>query len=149
MISLDSNILYYAVDPDAGAKHIFAADLVARLRPGSSFLTQQAIGEFLNVCRRRARLATRDAIEQVEAWATFFEIVPTMPDQLLDAARLAERRKKQFWDMVILTVAADGGAKVLISEDIGDGEVIEGVRILNPFDPANRQALEAILTPSS
>lgn len=85
----------------------------------------------------------------MEAWAIFFDIVPTVPDQLLDAVRLAERRKKQFWDMVIVTVAADSGAEVLISEDIGDGEVIEGVRILNPFDPTNDEALEAILTPSS
>ena len=50
--------------------------------------------------------------------------------------------------MVLVRVAADAGATALFTEDIGGGEVIDGVHIINPFDPANADRIAALLTPS-
>ena len=38
-----------------------------------------------------------------------------------------------FWDSMIIEAAIKGGAAVLISEDLQDGQVISGVTIKNPF----------------
>ena len=148
MLTFDANVLIYASDPSEPMRREIAQRVIGRSTGVATFLTNQSIGEFCNVVRRKKLLSAREAEAQVKAWSIFFNVVPTALSQLLEAAVLAERRRKQFWDMVLLQVAADSGATVLLSEDIGDGEVIEGVRILNPFNPANHEALEAILTPS-
>jgi predicted nucleic acid-binding protein len=149
LLTFDANILVYASDVSDPARRAIAREVIDGGTRVPAFLTNQVVGEFCNAVRRKRGMAAADAIAQVEAWATFFEFAPTSLDQLMRAATLAEQRKKQFWDMVIICVAAEFGATVMFSEDIGDGEAIEGVRILNPFNPANRKALAAILRPSS
>jgi len=149
LLTFDANLLIYASDVSDPSRRAVARQVIEGGAGVAAFLTNQVIGEFCNVVRRKRLMPSGDAIAQIGAWSIFFEFAPTSLDQLLRAARLAEHRKKQFWDMVIICVAADFGATVMLSEDIGDGEVIESVRILNPFDPDNREALEALLTPSS
>jgi len=38
-----------------------------------------------------------------------------------------------FWDSLIVAAAAHGQCQVLVSEDMQDGQVINGVRFENPF----------------
>jgi predicted nucleic acid-binding protein len=38
-----------------------------------------------------------------------------------------------FWDALIVEAALRGGADRLLSEDMQDGRVVEGMRIENPF----------------
>ena len=38
-----------------------------------------------------------------------------------------------FWDSLILCCAKQSGCRILLSEDMQHGQVIEGVRIVNPF----------------
>ena len=149
MLTCDSNVLIYACDLADPRRQPLASNLLARMTAVSCFLTQQAIGEFCNVVYRKRLMTANDIRLQVEDWVQLIAVVPTRPEQLLAAADLAERRQKQFWDMVIVRVAADAGATTLLTEDIGDGETVAGVRIVNPFDPANDTAVAALLTPAS
>lgn len=144
MLTFDSNILIYAIDTLYPGRQTAALDLLAAAGRRSAFITQQAIGEFCKVARGKRMPAYR-LREQVEEWTRLFAIVPTSLDQLLAAAALADLRQKQYWDMVIVRVAADAGATVLFTEDIGDGEVIAGVRIVNPFSDTNSAAVAALL----
>ena len=148
MLTFDANILIYASDLSEPARRAVARRIIDDGTRVAAFLTNQVIGEFCNVVRRKQLMPARDVVAQVEAWSAFFEFAPTALDQLMRAAVLAERRQKQLWDMVIVCVAADFGATVLLSEDIGDGETIDGIRIVNPFNPANRDQLDTLLTPS-
>ncbi len=149
MLTIDSNILVYALDTRDADRCRQARDVILQAAGVTTFLTQQVIGEFCNVALRN-RLLTAAAIgRQIDSWSNTFPIVPTAPAQLAAAARLAETRRKQFWDMVIVAVAADAEATMLLTEDVGDGEVIAGVRIIDPFNPANAPAIRTMLTPSS
>jgi predicted nucleic acid-binding protein len=145
-VTFDSNVLINAIDTAEPVRQPLALDLLDRAAVTDAFLTQQALGEFFNVCRKRGKLSAANAVEQVAAWDDLFEVEVTTPLDLMHAALLAERRKKQFWDMLIVRVAAEAGAVALFSEDIGDGEVIDGVRIVNPFDPANAGLVEELLS---
>ena len=139
--TFDSNLLIYADDLAEPVKQPISKRLVRRSMGRNCFVTQQAIGEFLNVGRRK-KIA--DVVEIAATYRLFFNVVATSYQQLLDAAELADLRGKQFWDMVIVRVAADAGATMLLTEDIGDGETIAGVRIVNPLDPANTAVVEAL-----
>ena len=148
MLSFDSNVLVYARDLSDVRRAAVASDILRRAPAVPSFLTQQAIGEFCNVVRRKRLLDAAQTRLQVEDWAGLYHIIPTAPDQLLQAVQLAEGRRKQFWDMVLVRVAADAGATTLLTEDIGDGEIIAGVRIVDPFNSANARFVDELLTPS-
>jgi predicted nucleic acid-binding protein len=38
-----------------------------------------------------------------------------------------------LWDALIIEAAARGGCDRLLTEDLGHGDVIRGVRVVNPF----------------
>ena len=40
-----------------------------------------------------------------------------------------------IWDALIITMALKAQCRVLYSEDMQDGRVIDGLRIANPFKP--------------
>jgi predicted nucleic acid-binding protein len=55
--------------------------------------------------------------------------------QALMRAALAARAaaKLSFWDALIVAAAAGAGCEALITEDLNPGQVIAGVRVVNPF----------------
>lgn len=40
------------------------------------------------------------------------------------------------WDALIWSVAKENGVTSILTEDSAHGRVLEGIRYLNPFDPA-------------
>ena len=55
-ILIDTNILVYAYDQDAGAKHIKAQEVVARLwREGNGVLSTQVLAEFFVTITRKVK----------------------------------------------------------------------------------------------
>ncbi|WP_176473130.1 PIN domain-containing protein [Sphingomonas lenta] len=145
MVTLDTNILVYYVDADAGERHASAVGLMRRFASAQGVLSQQVVGEFLNVARRSSHL-DEDVIRTiaVELISTF-PILPTPLDLLPEAFDLSRRHKLQYWDALILTVARANGVATLLTEDMQDGATIDGVLILDPFNPANRARLDALL----
>ena len=55
------------------------------------------------------------------------------PEMVFDAVRVHREVSISFWDALIVSAAAYGGCKVLFTEDLNPGQVIEGVRVENPF----------------
>jgi predicted nucleic acid-binding protein len=51
----------------------------------------------------------------------------------MQAIYLQEKFKFSFWDSLIIQAAVQGQAKILLSEDLPDGQVVMGIKILNPF----------------
>lgn len=59
------------------------------------------------------------------------------PDSVLVASEIQQRHGISWWDALILHAASKGGASVLLTEDLNPGQLIEGIRIVNPLiDPA-------------
>jgi predicted nucleic acid-binding protein len=54
--------------------------------------------------------------------------------QDLDAAmRAVGEHRLSFWDAMLWATARRAGVRLLITEDLQDGRVLEGVRFVNPF----------------
>ena len=60
-------------------------------------------------------------------------VVTVDRELVLGAIRTAQRHQLALWDALIVEAAARGGCDRLLTEDLGDGRVIRGVRIENPF----------------
>ena len=49
-------------------------------------------------------------------------------------------------DCVVCVASAQAGEKALLTGDMQDVRIIEGLRLINPFAAANAKAIEALLT---
>lgn len=130
---LDTNVLVYAEDPAAGAKGARAVALVAELmRAGDGVLSTQVLQEFFSICTRKLGLRVADVRERMETF-TAFDLIPVSRERIFEAVDLHERHGLSFWDALIVRCAVAAKCTELLSEDLQDGQVIQGVRVVNPF----------------
>ena len=61
------------------------------------------------------------------------EMVPTTPELVVGAIDLSIVTGLSLWDSLILQTAVVGRCEILYTEDLGHGQRINGVRIVNPF----------------
>ncbi|MBV8511139.1 MAG: PIN domain-containing protein [Xanthobacteraceae bacterium] len=143
-VALDSNILIYAeLEPESG-KGKRSTDLILRVaRDG--VISAQVLGEYLRFIQRRVPTAFEEAIRQVSIYREVFLTPPTTDATIDKACEIAHAHRMQLWDCVICTASVHAGAKVLLTEDMQDGRVIDGLRLMNPFAAANAQTIDTLL----
>jgi predicted nucleic acid-binding protein len=134
-VFIDSNILVYAYDVDAGDRHHVARNILQDLwNRGTGLLSAQVLQEFYNVAKRKfvPRMSGAD-IRNVIAVYSPWCVLPTDPLVVFNAALLAETHTVSWWDALIIESACQSGAKYLLSEDLRDGRQFAGLEIRNPF----------------
>ncbi len=134
-VFVDSNVLIYGHDRDAGAKQQRAADLLGDLwQSGLGRMSTQVLEEFyVNVTQKikkpLARGIAREIIRNYGLWVES----PLTPATVVRASEVSETWKIAFWDSMIVAAAEHDGAGQLLTEDLNHGQVIAGVRVVNPF----------------
>ena len=132
---VDTNILLYAHDRDAGDKQAVAAALLASCwENGCGLLSPQVLQEFfVNAVRKLQRpIALAQARDIVRAYGTWVVRDAGVRD-ILRATELMELTGYSFWDGHILACAEVSGAEYLYSEDLQHGHKVAGLEIRNPF----------------
>jgi predicted nucleic acid-binding protein len=123
---VDTNILVYAEDRDAGSKHVMARDLVGHLwRSGQGVLSVQVLQEFfVTVTRKVPRpLASDAALAIVKQYLTW-RIVENTGNLLVAAIGAASAHQVSFWDALILEAARMARCDCLWTEDLKYGQRI-------------------------
>jgi predicted nucleic acid-binding protein len=134
---IDTNVLIYAHDLDAGPRHTIAARLVADLwDTRRAVISTQVLQEFyVNATRKipspLPRALARQLVKTYSVWQT--ELVG--PAEIQRASELEEEHQLSFWDALIVAAAIKGGASTILTEDLSPGRRISGVRIEDPFAP--------------
>ena len=64
---------------------------------------------------------------------TVFEVVQVTTERILRAVDISGFHQISFWDSLIISTAEAARCETLLTEDMNDGQIIEGVRIVNPF----------------
>jgi predicted nucleic acid-binding protein len=142
LIALDTNILVYAESQnDPEGRYEKAIELIAMASAAGSCIPLQAIGEFLNVCRRKKMFDMTEAFERAGSYVDLFETPTTAFIDMQQATDWSRAFEMQFFDALIAAVAARSGASMLLSEDMQDGLELDGIRIINPFAAANATLL--------
>jgi predicted nucleic acid-binding protein len=131
--TIDTNILIYAVDRTAAAKHRIALGLVEQTARGHGLLTLQVLGEFFYATTRKGVLSHRQAAAYVTDWRTVFPIVAADEAALVGAIDAVSQHGFSFWDAMLLATARQAGCDRILSEDMQHGRSLEGVEIVNPF----------------
>jgi predicted nucleic acid-binding protein len=88
---------------------------------------------YVNVTRKipnpLSPASARDVINDYLSW----QVVTNTPEIILLASEIQERNMLSFWDALIIAAARQGGAKTILTEDLNHGQLIEDIRIENPF----------------
>ena len=131
--SLDTNILVYAVDRDAGERHARSGELMARAARRDCVLTVQALAEFFHATTRKKLLEPSLAGTFVRDWLNVFDVVSADETALIDAIDAVHEHGLSFWDAMIWATARQAGCSTVVSEDMQDGRRLGGVEFVDPF----------------
>ena len=143
--SLDTNILVYAVDRDAGERHERSRELVGRAARRDCVLTVQALAEFFHATTRKNLLEPARASAFVRDWLDVFHVTSADDTALTDAMDAVEEHRLSFWDAMLWATARQIGYSAILSEDMQDGRRLSGVEFVNPFAADATPRLAALL----
>jgi predicted nucleic acid-binding protein len=135
VVFVDTNILIYAHDRDGGSKRDRAAHALQGLwNDRNGRVSVQVLQEFYVTVTKKltstlAHAAAREVIRTYTPWVH----APTTPETIIRATELSELAQLSFWDGLIVASAEQVGAKRILSEDLNTGQVIAGIRIVNPL----------------
>lgn len=130
----DTNLLLYAISSksDEAAKATIARSLLDRQ---DIAVSTQVLQEFYVQATRSTRshpLTHGQASGLVEAF-TRFPVQDVTMGIVRAALALKGRYGLSLWDCTIVEAARAMGCDVVLSEDLQDGQDLDGVRIVNPF----------------
>jgi predicted nucleic acid-binding protein len=126
----DTNIFVYAIIQD-DPRSAHAQELISQ----GGTISVQVLSEFAAVARRRSKMPwpeIRQALDGIQVLCP--EPLPLTIDTHGAALAFAERYGYKIYDALILASALEARCTILYSEDMHDGQVIEGrLTIRNPF----------------
>jgi len=131
--SLDTNILIYCIDGDAGDRHQRAIQLMQEMITSDCTLTLQSLSEFFSVATRKGKMPKQDAIDQINDWMTLFPIIHAVPTTLKIAMNAVWKHQFSFWDAMLVETSVQAGVTHLYSEDMQHRQIWKGMTIENPF----------------
>lgn len=129
---VDTNILIYAHDRADAKKQRIAKELVRKLweRSQPPTISIQVLQEFYVNLRKFVNIEQiSEIIEIYKEWTIIENTLATFEK----AIEIQKKSKLSFWDSSILSAAVIGKANILYSEDLNHGQMIQGIRIMNPF----------------
>jgi len=144
-ITLDTNILVYAVDLDAGEKNETAQFLMGAVARKDSYLTVQALGEFFHATTRKKLLSYEEAERYIEEWRSVFSIIVAGEVALMTATKVVKDHSISFWDAMLWATVRQAGCTHILSEDMQHGRNLGGVEIINPFNEGTADVLSNLL----
>lgn len=131
---LDTNILIYSCDEaDLNKKSLCIKFLERICETEIPVISTQSLGEFFNIAVKKLNFSKQDAVFEVQKLVKAFPVYEIRTENVLHAMEISRSTQFSYWDSLILSMAIDTGCSVLYSEDLNNGQEIEGVKIVNPF----------------
>ena len=134
---IDSNVLLCTIDNSNIAKQIQAIDAITQASAqGTVAISTQVLVEFFNISTAKLKpgLSHQAASDMLERLCEF-EVVSSTAQGVLEATKLMQRYKLQWWDALVLEAAVRANADILLSEDGQHGQRFGKLVVHNPFLP--------------
>ena len=132
-VTIDTNVLVYAVDREAGERHLRALRPVDAAVDWDCVLVLQVLNEFFAVATGKGKMDPAEAAASVEEWLRLFPVHAAGPGTLRHAMAAVREHRLSFWDAMLWATAREAGCGLLLTEDFQHGRVLGAVRFHNPF----------------
>ncbi len=125
----DSNIVIYVF-----ARDDYRTEIAERLFLAGGVVGIQTLNEFASIAHRKLHVGW----PQIQTWISqICQLCPAPVPITLDlhpkATAIAARYKVSFYDSLMIAAALEASCNILYSEDMQDGQIIEGLTIRSPF----------------
>jgi predicted nucleic acid-binding protein len=126
----DTNVIVYAF-----AKDDHRTEIAETLLAGGGVIGVQILNEFVAVAARKLGMHWEEILEALSALR---ELCPSPPVPVTvkthdTALRIAGRYGYHIYDSLVIAAALEARCKTLFSEDMNNGQTIDGLTIRNPF----------------
>ena len=125
----DTNVLIYAFAKDDSRARV-AEELLA----AGGVVGVQTLNEFVAVAVRKLIMPWEEVLEALNAIRT---LCPSPAPITMDTHEIAlgimEQHEYHIYDSLVIAAALEASCRTLYSEDMQDGQVIDGLAIRNPF----------------
>ena len=129
----DTNVLIYGIA--AGDWRIEAARV---LLAKGGIISVQVLNEFVAVALRKYQMSWKEIRKALADFRALCpQVVPIVMKTHETALRIAEQYGYHFYDSLIIAAALEAECSTLYSEDMRDGQTIDGMIIRNPFRTVN------------
>ena len=133
---LDTNIFVYSFDKKHPKKANIANELIrSAFETKNGLVSYQVVQEFSNVALK----GFKHSFTHEELKVYFLKILKPIclinwsSELFLKSLEIAKKTKYSLYDSLIISAAILGNCTTLLTEDLSDGQKIEGLRIVNPF----------------
>jgi len=128
---IDTNVLLYAFTADEPDKQEIALEALDNCRP---VVSTQVLKEFANVLLKKGNASMESVKETIGGITEAADVVNEEVALILASFAVHARHKFSFYDSLVVASALHAQCQVLLSEDLQDGQMIDGkLRIVNPF----------------
>lgn len=135
-VLVDTNVFLYFYDQNSPAKQERAGLILTHLHQlGIGRLSVQNLAEFVNAAMRKLDppLTAAQAYDQAALFVSAWTIFDLTPQIVLEASRGVKDHGLAYYDAQVWAAARLNQVSVIFSEDFQDGQVMDGVRFVNPF----------------
>lgn len=130
---LDSNILIYGDDLDAGKKNEKALKIIEEsVASGNGVISTQVLQEYFVIATKKLGVLPEMAQRKVTLFSAM-NVVRIAVEDIHAAIDLNRLHQLALWDAMIIRCAAVAGCDRILTEDLQHGQVFAGVKIENPF----------------
>ena len=132
---IDTNILVYFVDQKSPKQLLSEQIVLTALQSGEGIISTQVVQEFINIATGKflIQLKPFDTILFLES--ILFPLCLVYPDIDLYKFSIEIKTETQysFYDSLIIASALRANCSVLYTEDMQSGQIIRGMKIVNPY----------------
>ncbi len=129
----DTNVLIYSVDRADPAKQTIALGLIARhAKERTGVISTQVLQEFFSAATRKLGIEPIQARQHLRDFRVF-DIVQVTPAIIEEGVDCSILNTLSFWDGLIVASAAAAKCAELLTEDLADSQIVQGVAVRNPF----------------
>ena len=132
-IFFDTNILLYSGDSQDPIKQAKARKALALAsEKGNGVISTQVLQEYYVVEVKKFKRDPLTIKQILKIWQQF-EVITINPALIEEAIDISVLNKLSFWDSLIIAAAHFAKCTQLMTEDLHHGQVIRGLKIVNPF----------------
>jgi len=134
-IFVDSNIWIYLFTSDDVSKNEIARNFIADNAAKGNILviSYQVINEVGAVLKRKKKFNEEKIQFVVDTMLDLCVIQDFSREIIIKASILRDKMLVSYWDSIIISTAIQSGCQSLTSEDLQNGQKIQGITIVNIF----------------
>jgi predicted nucleic acid-binding protein len=133
---VDTNMFIYVYSEDEQTKSEIASDAMENY---DCVISTQVLNEFSNICIRKLQKTSEEVKLAIDEMRTDCIVLSITNTTIYKALEVHTKYSYSYYDCLMIASALESNCKYLLSEDMSDGQVIEGTLIIkNVFKSANK-----------